>query len=124
MKDIIVKKSKIDKKGVFANRDFKEGEIVLKWKPKILTKKQANELTLNDKNYLFIENNKYYLLQSPEKFVNHSCEANTQVNNFSDVATRKIKKGEEITSCYPNKDIKDFKCKCGSKKCLVLKNRE
>lgn len=29
--DVIVKKSKIDGKGVFAARDFKKGEIVIKW---------------------------------------------------------------------------------------------
>jgi GxxExxY protein len=31
-------------------------------------------------------------MQPPEKFVNHSCEANTQVKNSCDVAVRNIKK--------------------------------
>ena len=29
--DVIIKKSKIEGKGVFAARDFKKGEIVVKW---------------------------------------------------------------------------------------------
>jgi len=31
MQDVIIKKSKIHGKGVFANRDFKKGEVVLEW---------------------------------------------------------------------------------------------
>jgi len=34
MKSVVVKKSKISGKGVFASRDFKKGEIVLRWRPK------------------------------------------------------------------------------------------
>ncbi len=41
MKDIVVKKSKIIGKGVFAIRDFKKGEVVLKWNPKPITKFEA-----------------------------------------------------------------------------------
>ena len=41
MSDVIVKKSFIQDKGVFANRDFKRGEIVIEWKAcsKVLTPK-------------------------------------------------------------------------------------
>ena len=41
MSDIVIKKSKIGQfdKGVFANRDFKKGEIVIKYNLKLLTKK-------------------------------------------------------------------------------------
>ena len=38
MSNVIVKKSKINKKGVFAVKDFKKGEIVLKWNPKIIVR--------------------------------------------------------------------------------------
>jgi len=117
-KDIIVKKSKINKKGVFAARDFKKGEVVLKWNPKILEKSEVQKLKDSQKHYLY-ENSKdkYFLMQSPEKFVNHSCEANTQVKNSCDVAVRDIKKGEEITSDYGKGGSISFVCQFGSKNC-------
>lgn len=43
MKGIVVKKSKINKKGVFAARDFKKGEAVLKWNSKILEKSETKK---------------------------------------------------------------------------------
>ena len=56
-------------------------------------------------------------MQSPEKFVNHSCEPNTHVKNSCDVAVRNIKKGEEITSDYGKNNFVSFICKCGGKNC-------
>lgn len=122
MKDIIVKKSKIIGKGVFANRNFSKGEVVLKWKPKLIKKSDIKNLSKKDKTYVEKIGNKFYLMQSPERFVNHSCEPNTNVKNSCDVAIRNIKKGEEITSNYFNKEAESFKCKCGSKKCKDVIN--
>ena len=117
-RNIVIKKSKIDKKGVFALRDFKKGEIVLKWNPRILKKAEIDKLREGQKNYIHrAGKNKYYLMRSPEKFVNHSCDANTRVIKHSDVAVRNIKKGEEITSDYGKSGIITFKCMCGSKNC-------
>ena len=112
--DIVVKKSKINGKGIFAKRDFKKGEVILKWNPKKLTKEEVDKLTIKQKYYLYQEKNKYFLMQPPEKYVNHSCIANTVAKNKSDIATRNIKKNEEITSSYANLN---FKCKCGSRNC-------
>lgn len=113
--DVVIKKSKIQGKGIFANKDFKKGEVVLKWNPKKLTIKEVNKLTEKQKHYLEKEGNDYFLMQSPEKYVNRSCDANTTIRNQCDVAIRNIKKGEEITSDYENNN---FKCKCGAKNCL------
>lgn len=122
-KDIVVKKSEINKKGVFAARDFKKGEVVLKWNPKILEKSETEKIKENQKHYLYkVGKNKYYLMQPPEKFVNHSCEANTQVKNSCDVAVRNIKKGEEITSDYGKGGSVSFECKCGGKNCRGMIN--
>lgn len=118
IKDIIIKKSKINKNGVFAKRDFKKGEIVLKWNPKVLNESQIKDLEENQKRYLRREGkDKYFLMQPPERFVNHSCDANTQVENDCDVATRNIKKGEEITSDYKQGSSVLFECNCGSENC-------
>ena len=114
MDNIVIKKSKINNKGVFADRDFKKGETVLLWKPRVISKKEFEELTETNNNYLTTQGGSYFLMQSPEKFVNHSCEPNTKAINKSDVAIRDIKDGEEITSSYLKPDSK---CNCGSKNC-------
>lgn len=117
--NIIVRKSKIDKKGVFAARDFKKGEIVLEWNPKILANAEVKLLKAGQKHYLLPAGKKGYLLmRSPEKFMNHSCEANTRARNRCDIAVRNIRKGEEITSDYGKEGgAVPFACKCRSKKC-------
>lgn len=117
-KDTIIKKSKINEKGVFAARDFKKGEIVLKWNPKILKESEVKDLKDSQKHYLCrAGKDKYFLMQPPERFVNHSCNANTQVKDNCDVAIRNIKKGEEITSDYKQGSSVSFICNCGSENC-------
>lgn len=120
MSNITIKKSKINKTGVFAAKDFKKGEIVLKWNPKqILTKKEIALLPESEKHYIYNSSPNEYILQNiPERYVNHSCEPNTKVINKSDVAIKDIKKGEEITSDYSTDTATmHFTCKCGSKNC-------
>lgn len=118
MQRVIVKKSNIHGKGVFASRNFKKGEIVLKWKPKFLSKSDTKELSEKDKHFLYKVGKKYLLEQPPERFVNHSCMPNTRVMGYSDVALRNIKKGEEITSRYGKASLPvGFICECGSHNC-------
>ncbi len=50
-KDIIIKKSKINGKGVFATKDFKKGEIILKWKPRLLNAEELKLLSKKEKTY-------------------------------------------------------------------------
>jgi uncharacterized protein len=120
-KDIIVKISKTHKKGVFAARDFKKGEVVLKWHPLSLSKSTVKKVSPAQKHYVIKHGKKYLLMQAPEKFVNHSCEPNTKVKNDSDVAVRNIKKGEEITTDYGKEDgLTTFTCTCGHKNCRGL----
>ena len=114
MNNVIIKLSKINNKGVFADCDFKRGEVVLSWKPKVISEKEFRTLTEKNNHYLLKQDGNYFLMQSPEKFVNHSCEPNTKAINKSDVAIRDIKAGEEITSSYLKPDSK---CNCGSKSC-------
>ena len=114
MANIVIKKSKINNKGVFANRDFKKGEIVISWKPKVISEKEFRTLTERNNKYLLKQDGNYFLMQSPEKFVNHSCKPNTKAINKSDIAIRGIKDGEEITSSYLKPGSK---CNCGSKNC-------
>ncbi|MGC8929447.1 MAG: SET domain-containing protein [Candidatus Woesearchaeota archaeon] len=123
MVDIIVKKSKIHGLGVFASRNFKKGEIVIKWDTSHkLTKREVDKLPEEEKRYIVYLDGKYILMQPPAKYVNHSCDANTYSDNFCDVAKRDIRKGEEITANYSETMAPDeyMECKCGSKNCRKI----
>lgn len=125
MKDIIIRKSKIHGTGVFANRDFKKGEIIIKYNLKPLTKEEFDNLSEKEKHYTSKENGQYFLFLPPERFVNHSCEANTNPKDKCDIAIRNIKKGEEITTDYTKDNVPNLntKCNCRSKNCRgIIKN--
>ncbi len=112
---VIIKKSLIEGKGVFANKDFEKDEIVILWNlSKIMTKEQLNTLPKSELKYVSpYGRNKFILHLPPERFVNHSCQPNTKIINDADVAVREIKKGEEITTDYTKEGNKlEFKCKC------------
>jgi SET domain-containing protein len=117
MQDVVVKKSKINNQGVFAARNFKQGEVVLKWNPQEFKETEVEQLSSTQKNFLYKSSGKSFLMQAPEKYINHSCESNTKAENNSDIAIRDIKKGEEITSDYASEVYIPFKCKCGGKNC-------
>ncbi len=122
-KDIIIKKSKIHGKGVFALRDFKKGEVVIKWNiSHMLTPEQVEKLPTSEKKYVSFSGGKYILMQSPAKYTNHLCDANIYVDNFCYVAKRDIKKGEEIGEDYSEDETPGFrmKCNCGSKNCRKI----
>jgi uncharacterized protein len=112
--------SSIDKRGVFAARDFKKGETVMAWHPiKILSKEEADNLPENEKHFVSNYRDGEYVLQDePERYVNHSCDPNTHVIGMADVALKEIKKGDEITSDYSDGGLlQHFECTCGSKNC-------
>src|SRR3989344_981299 len=118
--EVIVKQSNIHGNGVYATRDFKSGDIVLRWdKSNVLTVEEFEKLTDDEKRYVCFEDGIYVRMQEPERYENHSCDSNTTAKQFSDIATRDIKKGEEITSNYNGESPTSvkFKCDCGSLKC-------
>ena len=120
MEGVIVKPSKIHGKGVFATRDFKEGEIVTRWDTsKTLTKEQLEKASPEEKRYITEIGGKIVVMQEPEKYINHSCSPNTKVQNMCDVARRDIKTGEEITGNYLEEGSLEvpFTCNCGSENC-------
>lgn len=110
MDDVVVKKSKIGqfKPGVFANRDFKKGEIVIRYKElKPLTEKEFKSLSKSEKQFTHTHWGVVYLYPVPARYVNHSSNPNT-VQNLKkryDVAVRDIKKGEELTTDATKDDI-------------------
>jgi SET domain-containing protein len=122
-KDLIVKKSKIEGQGVFANRDFKEGEIITKWHTRQVTSDQLDKLSDEERRHtIYYEGKNVVMMGSPERYVNHSCDANTHAEDFCDVASRNIKKGEEVTANYSETMAAghSMNCDCGSKNCRKI----
>ena len=118
--DVEVRRSGIDGLGVFALRAFSAGEVVLRWDvSKRVPRSQASGLHAAEKKYLHpYDADSFVLVQPPERYVNHSCDNNTLVSDFCDVAVRDIRPGEEVTSDYEadGAGLK-FECRCGSAKC-------
>jgi len=97
MKNVVIKKSNIHGRGVFANRDFKKGEIIIKWDiSKTISKEGFEELSAQEKVYTNYLKGKYFIMQSPAKYANSSCEPNTIVKKFCDIAIKNIKKEKKL----------------------------
>ncbi|MFH1233086.1 MAG: SET domain-containing protein-lysine N-methyltransferase [Patescibacteria group bacterium] len=122
MVEINFKKSKIHGFGIFATRDFKKGELVIRWKShKQIAKENINKLSEEEKhNISYIDGE--YILVPPEGRINHSCNPNVHLANFCYIAKRDIKNGEEITADYRKESEHGFemKCNCGSKNCVGI----
>ncbi len=138
MKLYRIKKSNIDKNGLYANKNIKDGTKIIEYKGKIITRKQAEENPKFDNEkaiYLFNLNNKYDLdgdfKFNTARLINHSCNPNCEVAGTGlkvwVYAIRDIKKGEELSYDYGfsyDENFKDFPCKCGDKNCVGYIVRE
>ena len=100
MSDLIIGKGNLAGKGVYAARNFKKGEVVIKYNLKPLTESEFENLPQSEKEFVHKHHGIIHLYSKPERYVNHSDNPNTFQNleNFSDVASRDIVKGEMITT--------------------------
>jgi uncharacterized protein len=118
VKKFEVRDSKIQGKGLFATQKIYKDEIVVSWHPKVLSKEEASKLPPDEqKHYLYPDGHNMLWMQPPERYMNHSCEANTKVSGKSDVASLDIQIGEEITSDYLDLETEDIYCNCGALNC-------
>ena len=138
MKLYKIKKSNIDKRGLYASRDIKDGTKIIEYKGKIVTKKEVEENSKFDNEkaiYLFNLNKRYDLdgdfKYNTARLINHSCNPNCEVAGVGlkvwVYAIRNIKKGEELSYDYGfgyDEFYKDFPCRCGSKNCVGYIVRE
>ena len=131
MKLYKIRKSNIDKRGLYASQNIKNGTRIIEYKGKIITRKKSEEDPKfdNSKDIYLFNLNKRYDLDGDFKFntarlINHSCNPNCEVAGTGlkvwVYAIRDIKKGEELTYDYGfgfDEDYKDFPCRCRSKNC-------
>ena len=138
MKLYKIKKSKIDKNGLYANRDIKSGTKIIEYKGKIISVKQSeNDPKFDNSKAIYLFNlNKRYDLDGAYNFniarlINHSCNPNCEVFGKGlkvwVYAMKNIKKGDELSYDYGfsfDQDFKKYPCRCGSKKCVGYIIRE
>ena len=138
MKLYKVKKSNIDKRGLYASNNIKSGTKVIEYIGKLISKKETetNPKFDNEKDiYLFNLNSKYDLdgdySWNTARLINHSCNPNCEVDGKGlkiwVTAIKDIKKGDELSYDYGfgyDVDYKQFPCKCGSQNCVGYIVRE
>jgi len=88
--------------GLIARRAFEAGEIVLRWDvSRLISREDFALLSAAEQRYTHpFDKQRLVVVQPPERFLNHSCNNNTVVRDFCDVAIREVALGEEITSNY------------------------
>lgn len=133
-----VRGSAIHNKGIFAKKDIPKGTRIIEYVGEKITsaesdKRADRQLDASKKNsetgavYLFELNSKYYIdgnvSWNTAKYINHTCDPNCESDvirgHIYVIASRDIKKGEELSYDYgyDADHYKDHPCKCGSKKC-------
>jgi SET domain-containing protein len=118
--EVEVRPSKIQGQGLYALRAFAPGEIVLRWDlSHTISPELFKTLAPDERRYTHpLDEHRILVVQPPERFVNHSCDNNTEVRDFCDVAVVPIASGDEITSDYGSDGSGlRFECVCGSRKC-------
>jgi hypothetical protein len=107
MKDVILGRGELSGKGVYANKDFKTGEVVIRYSLKHLSEDELGTLPQSEKVFVHKHRGNKYLYSEPERYVNHSEVPNTKqdLENGFDIAICDIKKGEMITTDATKDDI-------------------
>ncbi|MEK7082831.1 MAG: SET domain-containing protein [Patescibacteria group bacterium] len=107
MNNVFIGKGNLAGKGVYANRDFKKGEVVIRYNLKSLTEEDFKKLPESEKMFTHTHWGTINLYSEPERYVNHSENPNTYQDliNQCDIALRDIKKCEEITGNAAKDDI-------------------
>jgi len=115
--DVHVEKAGQKGQGVFANRDFNVGEIIISSNLESIVSQRTAY------TFEYLEN--HIIIDKPGNLVNHSCEPNAMLTKnlnyaYDFVACRYIKSGDEITWDYLSieKEIVGFEeCICDAIKC-------
>lgn len=107
MSDVVIGKGRLDGKGVYAARDFRRGEVVIKYRLKLLSQEEYDLLPSSEKRFTHTHWGKIYLYSEPERYVNHSKHPNTyqDLEKQCDIALIDIKMGDAITTDATKDDI-------------------
>ena len=98
-------------RGVVAERNFKQGEVIAIWRGSIITESEVLQLSESERSQLLQFDEDAFLVTSKTlvnaDFINHSCEPNCGFTDSTTlVAMREIEAGEAITFDYAMSDTK------------------
>lgn len=123
MKKIVIKKSSIHGKGLFADENIRKGDKI-----QIIPGPKVKKVTKNEQDSQEIANwigvSRHFWIDTRGtifNFINHSCEPNAAIAGIRSLyALENIQKGSEIFIDYSMTDADPYweiKCKCGTKSC-------
>jgi ketosteroid isomerase-like protein len=97
--DVTIGEGRLAGKGVYAARDFNEGELVVAYNLQELAQDEFDALPLSQREWTHSFWGRIYLFPEPARYVNHSDNPSTypDLERMGDVALRPIKVGEAIT---------------------------
>ena len=107
MSDVVIGTGNLAGKGVYANRDFAKGEVVIPYHLRPLTAQEYEQLSESEKMFTHVHWGQIHLYAEPERYVNHARDPNTvqDLIRQCEVAIRDIQKGEMITTDATKDDV-------------------
>jgi histone-lysine N-methyltransferase SETD2 len=119
--DVAVRDAALKGLGVFALREFRKGEFVLRRRHgRIVANDRIPSLSREDRRHLCeLDYTRSAVLLPPGCYLNHSCEPNAMRSGVKVFAWRRVRAGEEITIDYRLNAFgsRRSKCLCGSPSC-------
>jgi hypothetical protein len=99
VRDVTVGEGKLAGKGVYAARDFQQGEMVVPYNLRELTQTEYYNLPPAEREWTHSFHGQIWLFPEPERYVNHADDPNTcpDHDKGGNVALRAIRAGEAIT---------------------------
>ncbi len=130
--NVEVRRSGVHGHGLFAARDFRRGERIMRYAGELVGKKEGERRAMaqwrRGKVYMFDLSTRRDIDGSPlwnkARWANHSCDPNAEAQNLSGqsiwiVARRRIRKGDEVAYDYRfEMDEEPARCRCGSPHCV------
>lgn len=119
--DVAVREAGTKGKGVFALRDFAEGEFIFRRRHgQIVRTDEAALLSPDDQRHICeLDRDTLAVLLPPGCYLNHSCDPNAMRSGVKVFAWRQIGHGDEITIDYRLNafDGDRWRCACGGDSC-------
>ena len=125
MNDTYEGRSSLGDRGLFTRRAFRRGETVCEFRfvQEIKSRSELEDHPHASIEHCTVVDGKLYLVDSPERFLNHSCDPNVYGRFDADgaylVAVKDLSAGDELTTDYliNNEGGKSWPCACGAFRC-------
>ena len=115
--DVVVADAGPKGKGAFAAHGFKQGEVILRFRGRVVHERELPGLTGWEREHLGeLTEDTYQVLPPARCYLNHSCVPNAVSSSDTVLAWRDIAEGEEITIDYRlnahHAEIWEMPCQC------------